>query len=296
MLSIALAPTQDPRTHRISQQGAGTIFAMIECKLTAANNAAIRRWTYCPCGALDGFNEYSLAHFEAVERDRYENYAPWMREYFNFGSYAGKKVLEVGVGLGTDLVQFANGGADVSGIDITQRHLALAARNFEVRGMRANLQYAAAAAIPFESESFDVVYSFGVLHGTDNTVRSISECHRVLKPGGELILGVYHRYSFFHAYTILINGILRGRLRRLGYRGLMSLIQSGDAGVKLVTLVKTYSRGQLRNILEDFSQVRFDIRHLTPDDFGALRHFVPASLAERAGKYVGWYILARAIK
>jgi hypothetical protein len=77
--------------------------------LTAANKAAIQQWINRPCGALDNLNEHSLAYFEAVERDRYERYAPWMREFVNFGSYAGK-VLEVGVGQGTDLVQFAKGG------------------------------------------------------------------------------------------------------------------------------------------------------------------------------------------
>jgi SAM-dependent methyltransferase len=270
--------------------------AMFETRLTAANTAAIRQWTNRPCGALDGFDEYSLAYFEAVERDRYENYAPWMREFINFGDYAGKKVLEVGVGQGTDLVQFAKGGAEVSGIDITPRHLELAARNFAERRMHANLQYASAAAIPFESDSFDVVYSFGVLHHTNDTVRCLSECHRVLKPGGELILGLYHTYSFFHTYTILVNGILRGKLWRLGYKGLMSLIESGSDGVKFIPLVKTYSRNQLRHILEDFGQIQLQVRHLTPADFGALRHFVPASLAERAGMHVGWYIFARAIK
>jgi ubiquinone/menaquinone biosynthesis C-methylase UbiE len=269
---------------------------MVELKLTAANNAAIRQWNNHPCGALDGRNEYNLAYFEAVERERYEHYAPWMQKYINFGSYAGKRILEVGVGQGTDLVQFAKHGADVYGIDITPRHLELAARNFEVRGIRANLQYAVAAALPFESDSFDVVYSFGVLHCTDNTVRSISECHRVLKPGGQLILGVYHTYSFFHAYTIFVNGILRGKLRRLGYRGLMSLIEAGADGAQFMPLVKTYSRSHLRNILEDFSAVRFDIRHLTPNDFGALRRFVPELLAERAGRHIGWYIFAHAIK
>jgi SAM-dependent methyltransferase len=269
---------------------------MIETKLTAANNAAIQQWTNHPCGALAVCDEYSLAYFEAVERDRYERYAPWMRKFVNFGSFAGKTVLEVGVGQGTDLVQFAKAGADVSGIDITQRHLELAARNFEVRGLRANLKYAAAAAIPFETDSFDVVYSFGVLHCTDNTVRSLSECHRVLKPGGELILAMYYTYSFFHAYTIFVTGILRGNLLRLGYRGTMSLVESGADGVKFLPLVKTYSRSQLRNILEDFRAVRFDVRHLTPDDCGALRHFVPKSFAERAGKHVGWYIFARATK
>jgi ubiquinone/menaquinone biosynthesis C-methylase UbiE len=272
------------------------MFAMIETELTAANNAAIQQWTNHPCGAVDGCDEPTLAYFEAVERNRYQDYAPWMRKFLNFGSYAGKRILEVGVGQGTDLVQFARGGAEVYGIDITLRHLELAARNFEVRGLRANLRYETAAAMPFEIKSFDMVYSFGVLHCTDNTVRGLSECHRVLKPGGELILAMYHTYSFFHAYTIVVNGILRGNLRRLGYKGLMSLVESGADGVKLVPLVKTYSRRQLRNILEDFDEVRIDVRHLTPGDFGPLRHFVPKSLAERAGKHVGWYIFARAVK
>jgi ubiquinone/menaquinone biosynthesis C-methylase UbiE len=269
---------------------------MMKSGLTAANSAAIQQWTNRPCGALDGLDEHSLAYFEAVERNRYEDFAPWMREFVKFSAFTGKKVLEVGVGQGTDLVQFARGGAHVSGIDITQRHLELAARNFEVRGLRANLQYATAAAIPFEDDSFDVVYSFGVLHHTDNTVRCISECHRVLRPGGEFILGLYHTFSFFHAYTILVNGVLRGGLHRLGYRGLLSRIESGADGIKITPLVKTYSRSQLRNVLEDFREVRFDVRHLTPNDFGRLGHLVPTSLAERAGKYVGWFIFARAIK
>ena len=272
------------------------MYPMIPPGLTLANSAAIQQWTGRPCGALDGLDEHSLAYFEAIERNRYEDYAPWMRKFVNFSAFTGKTVLEVGVGQGTDLVQFAKGGAHVSGIDITQRHLELAARNFELRGMRANLQCASAAAIPFESESFDVVYSFGVLHHTDNTVRCISECHRVLRPGGELILGLYHTFSFFHAYTLLVNGIVRGGLRQLGYQGLMARIESGADGVNIVPLVKTYSRGQLRNILEDFREVRFDVRHLTPNDFGRLRGLVPSSWAEQAGKLVGWYIFARAIK
>jgi SAM-dependent methyltransferase len=276
--------------------GARTISAMAQTKLTPANEAAIQQWSHRPCGALDGGDEFDLAYFEAVERDRYERYAPWMREFVNFRSYTGKKILEVGVGQGTDLVQFAKSGAEVYGIDITRRHLELAARNFELRGMYAHLEEAAAADIPFENDCFDVVYSFGVLHCTDNTVRSISECHRVLKTGGELILAMYHTYSFFHAYTVFVNGILRGGLRRLGYKGLMSLIEAGADGVEFVPLVKTYSRSQLRNILEDFSEVRFDVRHLTPNDFGKLRRFVPPVLAERAGRHVGWYIFARAIK
>ena len=269
---------------------------MIEARLTPANDAAVQQWTNRPCGSYNNSAGSDLAYFEALEHDRYENYAPWMRGYLNFRSYTGQKVLEVGVGQGTDLVQFAKGGADVFGIDITPRHLELAARNFEVRGLCANLRYAAAAAIPFESDSFDLVYSFGVLHSTDNTVRSVTECHRVLKPGGTLILAMYYKYSFFHAYTILVNGIFRGKLREIGYGGLMSMVESGADGISTAPLVKTYSRSQLRTILEDFREVRFAIKHLTPTDFGRLRRLVPASWAERAARHAGWYIIAHATK
>jgi hypothetical protein len=74
------------------------------------------------------------------------------------------------------------------------------------------------------------------------------------------------------------------------------LIECGADGVAFVPLVKTYSISQLRYILVDFRDVRFDIRHLTPNDFGRLWRLVTESWTEWAGKYVGWYIFARAIK
>jgi ubiquinone/menaquinone biosynthesis C-methylase UbiE len=264
--------------------------------LTAANNAAIRQWTSNPCGALDGFSETSLEYFEAVERNRYEQYAPWMRGFFNFNGYAGKKILEVGVGQGTDLVQFAKGGAKTHGIDITPRHLELAARNFSVRGLRSDLRYATATAMPYERESFDAVYSFGVLHHTDDIERCIAECYRVLKPGGEFTLGVYHRFSLFHAYTVLVNGILRGGLWRFGYEGLMSRIESGADGVEIAPLVKTYSRRQLKKILRGFSKVQLGVEHLSAESFGRAGRLVPETLMQRAARHVGWYLVARAIK
>jgi len=99
-----------------------------------------------------------------------------MRKYVDFGAYGGKKLLEVSVGQGTDLVQFAKGGAEVFGIDITQRHPDLASRNFAPRGLTSDLRYANAAALPFARDSFDVVYSLGVLHHADDLERCIAEC------------------------------------------------------------------------------------------------------------------------
>src|ERR1700761_1827550 len=116
--------------------------AMAELKLTPANNAAIRQWNQTPCGALDDDSGLDLAYFEAVERNRYDRYAPWMRQTVGFEKYRGKRLLGVGVGLGAELAQFVKNGAEVYGVDITPRLLELVARNFEVRGLKANLQRA----------------------------------------------------------------------------------------------------------------------------------------------------------
>lgn len=264
--------------------------------LTAANAAAIRQWSRHPCGALEGFEETGLEYFKAVEHNRYEQYAPWMRRLIGFDRYAGKHLLEVGVGQGTDLVQFAKGGARTHGIDITPRHLELAARNFSVRGLACDLRYASASAIPYEPGTFDAVYSFGVLHHTDDIERCLAECHRVLKPGGELIVGVYHRFSLFHAYTILVNGILRGGLWRFGYKGLMSRIEQGADGVDAAPLVKTYSRRELKQMLRGFRNVQLAVQHLSADSFGRFGELLPGAAMERAARLVGWYLFARATK
>src|ERR1700761_1814394 len=120
-------PSKSPmRTHALAGL---QLAAMVESNLTPANQAAIRQWSNTPCGLLDISQGYNLPYFESVERDRYVRYAPWMRKYIGFDSYRGKRILEVGVGQGTDLVQFAKSGADVYGVDITPRHLEIAGRN-----------------------------------------------------------------------------------------------------------------------------------------------------------------------
>jgi SAM-dependent methyltransferase len=260
-----------------------------------------RQWNANPCGGwgdhLAGLEPGSREYFDAIRRSRYEDTDSWMPRIIDFGCARGKRLLEIGHGVGTDLLTFAEHGCEASGIDITEEHHRLAQRNFDVHGQRAVLKLCDASDIDFPSGAFDVVYSHGVLHHTPDTVRCVSEAYRVLAPGGLFILSLYHRTSAFLLFDILLNrGILRGGLWRLGYRGLMSTIECGADGVGLKPLVKTYGRRQLRHILGDFSHVSFKVAHFRREHVPRLGRFIPRRLERWLEPWLGWYLIAFATK
>src|SRR4029434_1670655 len=98
-------------------------------------------------------------------------------------STRGLDVLEVGVGLGADHQLFAHAGARLTGIDLTERAIEHVRRRFEAFGLHSDLRVAHAEHLPFADSSFDLVYSWGVLHVTPDTAGAIREVWRVLRPG-----------------------------------------------------------------------------------------------------------------
>ena len=138
---------------------------------TSARDHATRQWNATACGELEG-DKTTLEYFLQVERERYLQ-QPWQHGYFNYGAFAGQRVLEIGVGQGTDLIQFARGGANCFGIDITENHLLLTRANFGLQGKQVELHKADATKLPFANDSFDCVYSFGAIH-------HIPEAHAVI--------------------------------------------------------------------------------------------------------------------
>jgi len=255
-----------------------------------------KQWNKTPCGEQYG-DKATLDYFLSVERYRYEEYAPWMKPFFQFSKYGNKKILEIGYGQGTDLCQFALADAECFGVDITEKHYNLAKKNLELRGLKASLYLTDASKLPFEDEMFDVVYSFGVLHHTPDTIRCISEAHRVLKPGGEFIVALYHKYSAFYLFSVLlVNGLLKGKLRKLGYMGLLSTIEKGADGLKIKPLVKLYSPHEIRIMLSDFSKVSLFVKHLDKAHFSIFARIVPSFLIPLLEKKMGWYVIAKVIK
>ena len=135
--------------------------------------------------------------FQELDQYRYDklNYLPRL---MHFSSYKGMNLLEVGCGVGIDLVRFAHAGANVTGIDLSKVAIDLAHRNFMQSGLNADLFIMNGECMQFADDTFDVVYAHGVLQYTADTGKMIAEIHRVLKPGGEAIVMVYNKYSWLN--------------------------------------------------------------------------------------------------
>jgi len=158
-----------------------------------------RYWDSHPCGTQFTHLEWgSKKFFDEVERFRYW-VQPFMHRLMEFNNFKGKKLLEIGCGLGTDLLQFARGDAFVTGLDLAPMSVQLLKNRFALYGYKVDARVNDAENLPFEGNTFDVVYSFGVLHHTPNTQRAINEIYRVLKPSGRFIIMLYHRNSL-HVY------------------------------------------------------------------------------------------------
>ncbi len=209
-------------------------------------------WNAHPCGTqfthlVPGSKEF----YEEVERYRYET-QPFMRRVMEFDKFGGKRLLEVGCGLGTDLLQFARGGAQVTGVDLTPASIELVKKRFELYGLTARAQVADAEHLPFSDQSFDVVYSFGVLHHTPNTQKAVEEVHRVLKPGGRIIIMLYHRHSM-HVQLGTVYAFAANKFRGKGHVAEEWVrVYDGDGN----PLGKSYSRKEIRNMFRGFRDLR----------------------------------------
>jgi SAM-dependent methyltransferase len=129
--------------------------------------------------------------------------------FAGFADAAGRDVLEIGCGNGVDGLMFARHGARYTGVDLTAEAVDATRRHFKVEGMPGVFRQENCLQLGFPEASFDIVYSFGVLHHTPDPARAIREVYRVLKPGGVARVMLYHRHSF--NYYLRILGYMRMR-------------------------------------------------------------------------------------
>ncbi len=271
-------------------------------KMTSLAEEKVRareQWTQDPCGA-ESDREHELGtreFFDEVERYRYSQYAPWMPRVMGFTNFRGARLLEVGCGMGTDLLQFARGGARCVGIDLTPRSVEITRHRFSLYGFDGTFLISDGEQLPFRSESFDVVYSNGVLHHTPDTAGAIRELHRVLRPAGTAKVMLYHRHSLNYWLEIVLRRGLLGAefLRGRSAEEIMSrVIEFSDHGAR--PLVKVYSRKQARRLFERFRDVKIEVEQLTREELRFLAPLVSESLLGRMGKRIGWNVIVTARK
>lgn len=138
--------------------------------------------------------------FEDLAAYRYDKLR-YLPQIVRFDGYPGRTLLEVGCGIGTDLVRFASGGAIVTGLDLSETAIRLAEANVRQQHVAARLVVGDGERLPFPDGSFDVVYAHGVLQYTADAATMVRECHRVLRSGGEAIFMVYNRISWLNALS-----------------------------------------------------------------------------------------------
>src|SRR5260221_2354715 len=275
-------------------------------------------WQAHPCGTK--FSDAQMGtpeFFDRVEAHRYTK--EWhIPEAADFGGTRGLKVLEIGCGLGTDGAQFAKAGADYTGIDLTEAAIGLARTRFEISGLPGTFQVADAENLDFADASFDRVYSHGVLHHTPDTARAICEIHRVLKPGGQAIVMLYHRGSYNYRIAIRVlrragAGLLKSErgmkiVHRLTGEPIDSLhehaasLRSANGDVSAAELLnqstdgagnplaRVYSRGEARKLFRDFREVELRAYFLNKRFIPLVGNFLPRVIESALASRWGWHL------
>ena len=260
---------------------------------------AREQWGQDPCGA-ERAREHEFGtreFFDAVERHRYTEYAPWMPRVMGFNDFPGARLLEVGCGMGSDLLQFARGGARCTGVDLTPRSVETTRRRFEIYGERGDFLLSDGERLPFRDESFDVVYSNGVLHHTPDTAGAVREVHRVLRPGGTAKVMLYHKNSLAYWVEIILRyGLVGGELLRGRTPAeIMSRhVEYSEHDAR--PLVKVYTQKQSRQLFEMFSEVKTEVEQMTRAELRFLSSMVSDNLFQRLSRSVGWNVIITAKK
>ncbi len=233
--------------------------------------AAVRDyWETQPCGTtLSKAPLASPEFFDEVERRRYQA-EPFIRDFAEFSAWRGKTILEVGTGIGSDFVNFVRGGALAVGTDLTPAAINLVRRRLAAQNLRSPTLVADAESLPFAEHSFDLVYSWGVLHHTPDTGRAVREVHRVLRPGGQARIMLYSRRSWVAVGLWLRHALARGRPDRTLSDVLSRHLESPGT--------QAFTGREIRRLFDSFSSVSL-CTFVTPYDrqvAGPLTRLLPA--------------------
>jgi len=277
-------------------------------------------WDQRPCDSeLSARERLSREFFLDVERQRYA-LQPHILECLSWIDWSGKRVLEVGAGIGTDARRIIGAGARYTGINVDRGSAVATEQALRVFSMPGVSLQRDARSLDFPDGAFDAVYSFGVLQHIPEAQRAVAEIHRVLKPGGDFLLMLYNRTSI--NYTLEIKFLRKLGLRLLRLPGMIPLLQrlglpraklerhrqiylehgrgSEDEWLSRNTngpdypYCRVYDAREARQLLAGFEILRTEIRFFDHRHWGVLGRMLPRRLRRALGLRWGWHRIVHA--
>jgi len=215
-----------------------------------------------------------------------------------YSTSKGLKVLDIGCGNGYVLFQYARHGAEVTGVDLTRTAVELSRKRFALAGMPGEFLEVDGSSLPFPDERFDIVCSMGVLHHVADPRPMVEEMFRVLRPGGRLIVMLYHRYSWKNLVLLRVRRVFDPRYRGKTQQQALNM-NDGDA----CPLALVYSRKEAAALFSRFSGIEFSLTQLSWRQLLMLpplvrladRYFPPSSQCWPA-RLLGWNLNIRAVR
>jgi ubiquinone/menaquinone biosynthesis C-methylase UbiE len=244
----------------------------------------------------------SKEYFDEVEARKYfvEKHIP---AFADFDRWKGKRVLEVGCGIGTDSINFARAGAYLTAVDLSGESLRIAKQRARVMGVEDRIEFVQANAEELTSavagDPYDLVYSFGVVHHTPRPERALAEMRALATSGGTLELMVYHRRSWKVFWTVMARG--RGQIWKTD-----ELVARHSEAQTGCPVTYTYSRRQARELVEraGFRVEQVRVEHVFPyrvRDYVEYRYvkepyfaWVPGPAFRAFERRFGWHLLVDA--
>ena len=271
-------------------------------------------WNQNPCGSYLSDKETELEYFNEIQNKRYklEWHIPIAAKFLN---YESKKVLEIGCGMGIDGSQFAANSAIYFGIDLTENAVNFAKKLFEIRNLEGKFLVSDAELLPFSSNEFDHVYSWGVIHHSPDTEKIVSEIYRVLKPGGSFCIMVYNRTSInYYIEIMFLRKLFRLFLKskkftdflvKLGFdkeklykhrdKYLKNSKITKEQWISMNTdgpdcpFAKVYNKKEVLKLFHKFENLRTEVWFFNKYHWGPLSKMIWDKFAKFLGKRWGWH-------
>jgi SAM-dependent methyltransferase len=211
----------------------------------------------------------SLQWFQELQKTRHSRQGHWIPRLLEFSRHSGERLLGLGSGLGSDLVEYARHGAEVITVCSSASQLALIRRNFELRGLRGHFLHASPLTLPLESATLDVICLTGLLPEMGEPGRLVDEFYRLLKPGGKLlaVLPAHYDIDFWRRYIAV--GEPRSAHAPCFNGGLLAR----SAG--------RFRGWELKQLFGRFSDSSICKRHLRRSEVPHLWRWMPLTLLER---------------